>query len=302
MGTPKFAVPTLEKLNSKYHVVEVFTQPPRLSGRGMNLKKNPIQIFAEKNNLPVNIASKIKDNNIISHFKKIKADIIIVVAYGLILPEEILNIFRYGCVNGHASLLPRWRGAAPIQRSIEAGDKVTGCTSMLMEKGLDTGPILHKKKLTIKPNDNYLTIHDKLSNITSICIDETIQKIISGKITLLPQNKSKVTYANKLVKSEGLINWKENAFKIYNKIRAFKYFPGTYFYYNGAKINLIDGIPIIKKHNKKSGYIIDVNKSIKVACDRNSVFQILTIQKEGKNIMPIKDFLNGSKIKVGDFV
>lgn len=301
MGTPSFAVPTLKKLKNKYNVIQVFTQPPRLSGRGMSLNKSPIHIFSEKNNLVVDTPVTLKDYKTINYLKKLNADLFIVVAYGLILPEEILKIPKHGCINGHASLLPKWRGAAPIQRAIEAGDKITGSTSMLMEKGLDTGPILHKRTISIEIYDDFLSIHDKLSIITSICIEETIQKILSNRLTISPQNSCEATYADKLVKTDGHINWKQNAFKIFNKVRAFKKFPGTYFYYNKKRINLIDGTPISLNHKLKSGRVLSVNKTITITCDKNSIFEISSIQKEGKKIMDVKNFLNGSKIKVGDF-
>ena len=302
MGTPEFSVPTLNLLSNNYNVVGVFTQPPRPSGRGMVNIKSPVQYYAEKHNMNLFTPISLKNREIDKLLKILNPDVIIVVAYGLMLPETILSIPKYGCINGHASLLPKWRGAAPIQRAIEAGDKKTGCTTILMEKGLDTGPIFLQKNLLIKHNDDATNLFVKLSKLTAQCLDETIKLLLLNNYNLTPQNNSMSSYAYKLNKNEGHVDWKENAFNVYNKLKAYKIFPGSYFFYNNKKIKIIDGLPIKKIHNEQPGKIIEVSDKILIACSNNSLFQINTLQKAGKYKMTVREYLNGNKIIVGDLI
>ena len=300
MGTPEFAVPTLDLLNKNYDIIGVFTQPPRQSGRGMKQIKSSIQQYSEKNKLNFYTPNHLREDKIYKLLKSLNPDLIIVVAYGLLIPEIILKIPSYGCINGHASLLPKWRGAAPIQRAIEAGDKKTGCTSMLMEKGLDTGPMIHKKEIIITMEDDVIDLFKRLSLLTAECLDETIKKLIYGEIKQTPQNNSEASYANKLSKKEGLINWNNNSLNIFNKMRAFKIFPGTYFHYKNDTINIIDGFPLNKKHNANPGTILTTSDNIQIACNKNTVFQINSLKKSGKKSMTAKEFLNGNKLNVGE--
>tara|TARA_B100001057_G_C22771098_1_gene919646 strand:+ start:82 stop:1008 length:927 start_codon:yes stop_codon:yes gene_type:complete len=302
MGTPEFAVPTLDLLNKNYNLIGVFTQPPRPSGRGMKEIKSSIQQYSEKNKLNFHTPNNLKSDETFRILKNINPDLIIVVAYGLLIPDIILKIPPYGCINGHASLLPKWRGAAPIQRAIEAGDKKTGCTSMLMEKGLDTGPIILKKEIIIKHEDDVIDLFKSLSVITAECLDETIQKLISREFKQIPQNNLDASYAHKLSKEEGLINWNNNSFDIYNKMRAFKIFPGTYFNYKNDKINIIDGYPVNKKHNENPGKILTTSGNIQIACGKNTIFQINSLKKSGKKSMSAKEFLNGNNLNVGEVI
>ena len=302
MGTPEFAVPTLDLLNRNYNIIGVFTQPPRPSGRGLKKIKSSIQQYSEKNKLDFYTPNNLKKDKTSELLKNLNPDLIIVVAYGLLIPEIILKIPPYGCVNGHASLLPKWRGAAPIQRAIEAGDKKTGCTSMLMEKGLDTGPMLHKKEIIINMEDDVTNLFKRLSLLTADCLDETIKKLIYGECKQTPQNNSKASYANKLIKEEGLINWNNNSLNIFNKMRAFKIFPGTYFHYKNDTINIIDGFPLNKKHNANPGTILTTSDNIQIACNKNTVFQINSLKKSGKKSMSAKEFLNGNSLNVGEII
>ena len=300
MGTPDFAVPSLKFIEKNYNIVAVYSQPARPSGRGMRTKLSPVEKTAKELNLKTITPSTLKEDDVFLQFEKLNPDLVVVVAYGLIVPELILNIPKYGCINGHASLLPKWRGAAPIQRAIEAGEKKTGCTTMLMESGLDTGPMIYKKEVNIKKNDDVIDLYKKLSKITAECLDKTIKMLICGKINYQNQNNSVATYAHKLNKNEGLITWDLSAVQIHNKMRAFKYFPGTFFYHNQNKINIIDGIPIEKNHNEKPGTIITLSDKILIACNENTIFQINMLQKAGKNKMSVKDFLNGNNLKIGE--
>tara|TARA_B100000963_G_scaffold260710_1_gene228948 strand:+ start:227 stop:1153 length:927 start_codon:yes stop_codon:yes gene_type:complete len=302
MGTPEFSIPTLDLLNKNYNLIGVFTQPPRPSGRGMKEIKSSIQQYSEKNKLNFYTPNNLKNNDTLKLLKSLNPDLIVVVAYGLLIPEIILKIPLYGCINGHASLLPKWRGAAPIQRAIESGDKKTGCTSMLMEKGLDTGPMIHKKEIIIKMEDDVINLFKSLSLLTAECLDETIKKLISGDTKQIPQNHSKASYAHKLIKEEGLIKWNSNSLDIYNKMRAFKIFPGTYFYYKNDKINIIDGYPLNKKHNQNPGTILKTSDNIQIACSKNTVFQINVLKKSGKKSMSAKEFLNGNNLNVGELI
>ena len=302
MGTPEFAVPTLDLLYKNYNLIGIFTQPPRPSGRGMKEIKSSVQQYSEKNKLNFYTPHNLKNDDTLKLLKNLNPDLIVVVAYGLLIPEVILKIPSYGCINGHASLLPKWRGAAPIQRAIEAGDKKTGCTSMLMEKGLDTGPIIHKKEIIIKMEDDVNDLFKSLSLLTAECLDETIKKLISGDSKQTPQDNLKASYAHKLSKKEGLINWNNNSLDIYNKIRAFKIFPGTYFHYKNDKINIIDGYPLNKKHNENPGTILATSDNIQVACSKDNVFQINSLKKSGRQSMSAKEFLNGNNLNIGEVI
>jgi len=300
MGTPQFAVPILKKINQKYKINCVFTQPPSKSNRGQKFTKSSIHICAEELNLEVKTPKKIDEE--FEYLKELNLDLVVVVAYGLLIPEVILKIPSYGCINGHASLLPKWRGAAPIQRAIEAGDIKTGCTSMLMEKGLDTGPMIHKKEILIKMENDVIDLFKSLSLLTAECLHEAIQKLISGDSKQTPQNNLEASYAHKLTKEEGLINWNNNSLDIYNKMRAFKIFPGTYFYYKNDKINIIDGYPLDKTHNENPGTILTTSDNIQIACSKNTVFQINSLKKSGKKSMSAKEFLNGNNLNVGEVI
>ncbi len=299
MGTPEFAVPSLKGFNSNHDVVAVFTQSQKPAGRGMKSKKTPINLIAEKLGLPIYTPKNLSKNDVYLLLKSFNFDFIIVVAYGLILPKKILQTPKFIPINGHASLLPKWRGAAPIQRSIEAGENLTGCTAMLMEPGLDSGPILLQKKLNLLKNDDSISIHQKLSYLTADCLLQAVDKFEKGKIQPKIQNPLKVTYAKKLIKEEGLIDWKISSFKIYDKLRAFRPFPGLYTILNGIKLKIIDGIPIKLIHNQKEGTVLENKFKLIIACGNNTAFSILKIQKPGKNKLNYSEFLKGTQIEKG---
>ena len=204
MGTPDFAVPSLEKIHKEYHVLSVYTQPPKKSGRGLRTKLNPIHEISNDYNLPVKTPQNFKSLDIIEEIKNLKPDFIIVVAYGIILPKTVLDIPNFFCVNGHASDLPRWRGAAPIQRAIEAGDKTTAACAMIMEETLDTGPVIAKKKINILNKDNASSLHDKLSKLTANVLIESMDKIIQNKYKPIKQKITGITYANKITSNDFL--------------------------------------------------------------------------------------------------
>ena len=287
-------------MEKNYNIVAVYSQPARPSGRGMKTKLSPVEKNAKKLNLKTITPSTLKQEDVFLQFKKLKPDLVVVVAYGLLLPEKFLLTPKFGCINGHASLLPRWRGAAPIQRAIEAGDRKTGSCIMLMEKGMDTGPILSSKSINIHSSDTSKTLHDKLSNLTAEILVKTIKEYIDGKVVPIKQKEDGVKYAEKIVKDETIINWGLPSINIFNKVRAFNPFPSTYTFLSGVKIKIVETKLCKDSHHFEPGTIIECNNKIIVACGNKSSLEIKYLQKSGKNVMSVKDFLNGTKISIGE--
>ncbi len=305
MGTPDFAVPSLEKIHKEYHVLSVYTQPPKKSGRGLRTKLNPIHEISNNYNLPVKTPQNFKSFDIIEEIKNLKPDFIIVVAYGIILPKTVLDIPIFFCLNGHASDLPRWRGAAPIQRAIEAGDKTTAACAMIMEETLDTGPVIAKKKINILNKDNASSLHDKLSKLTANVLIESMDKIIQNKYKPIKQKITGIKYANKITSNDTLINWTQNNEEILRKLRSLSNWPGGWTYHNQNRIRIHEAKKIefsVGKENIKPGEFIGYsgNGSPIIQCGSNSFLEITQIQKEGKKKMNSQDFLRGYKINIGD--
>lgn len=305
MGTPDFAVPSLEKIHKEYHLLSVYTQPPKKSGRGLRTKLNPIHEISNDYNLPVKTPQNFKSFDIIEEIKNLKPDFIIVVAYGIILPKTVLDIPNFFCLNGHASDLPRWRGAAPIQRAIEAGDKTTAACAMIMEETLDTGPVIAKKKINILNKDTASSLHDKLSKLTANVLIESMDKIIQNKYKPIKQKITGITYANKITSNDTLINWSQNNEEILRKLRSLSNWPGGWTYHNQNRIRIHEAKKIefsVGKENIKPGEFIGYsgNGSPIIQCGSNSFLEITQIQKEGKKKMNSQDFLRGYKINIGD--
>ena len=305
MGTPDFAVPSLEKIHKEYHVLSVYTQPPKKSGRGLRTKLNPIHEISNDYNLPVKTPQNFKSFDIIEEIKNLRPDFIIVVAYGIILPKTVLDIPNFFCLNGHASDLPRWRGAAPIQRAIEAGDKTTAACAMIMEETLDTGPVIAKKKINILNKDTASSLHDKLSKLTANVLIESMDKIIQNKYKPIKQKITGITYANKITSNDTLINWSQNNEEILRKLRSLSNWPGGWTYHNQNRIRIHEAKKIefsVGKENIKPGEFIGYsgNGSPIIQCGSNSFLEITQIQKEGKKKMNSQDFLRGYKINIGD--
>ena len=300
MGTPDFAVPSLKLLAAQYNILAVYSQPPRPNGRGMKTIESPIQSTAKKLNLKTMTPHTLKSDDVFEEYKKLKPDVVVVVAYGLILPEKYLKIPKFGCVNGHASNLPRWRGAAPIQRAIEAGDTTSGSCIMIMEKGMDTGPILLSKKINIENNDTSKSLHDKLSDLTAQILEEALYKYTKG--ILLPQKQEieGIKYAHKIKKIESKIDWNLTAVEISNKVRAFYPFPGTFTNGPNGLIKIITTQSNNDVHDQPPGTILNIGKKIFVACGNKTTLEILEVQKPGKNIISALAYLNGIKLSVGD--
>ena len=296
MGTPSFSVPIMKAINNSNHkIIEVYTQPPNKKNRGLKVQNSAVHDCADKLNIPVRCPVKLDEENEINHLKRLKPDLVVVVAYGKILPKKLLNIENLTFLNVHASLLPRWRGAAPIQRAIMMGDKETGISIMKIVPELDAGPILIQSKLPISNKINYEQMSKKMSDLGAKLIIDALKLIENNKVNFTPQDETEVTYAKKIEKIESKINWNESAEKVLAKIRAFYPNPGTWFVLNGKRIKITKAIAVEK--TDKAGAIIDSNKMI-IACKKNAV-QILELKKEGKKIMQVNEFLRGNKIESG---
>ena len=300
MGTPDFSISPLKALKaSRHNIIAIYTQPPRKSGRGMKENKTPVHNFAIDQKIPVFTPVNFKEKREITFFKNLNPDIVIVSAYGLILPSEILRTPKFGCLNIHASILPRWRGAAPIQRSIMEGDKETGITFMLMDEGLDTGKIINFFSTKIDHEKNAKFLHDKLSSLASKNLVTTIDDYIMAKNKPVKQSEKGVTYAEKILKSDCRLDWKENARKLLLKIRGLNPYPGVWFYNNKNKrIKVLDAKIVKIKSDFVSGEVIG---NLIIGCGDNAL-EILTVKPEGKNIMNIKDYLRGNPFEIGEIL
>ena len=296
MGTPMFAVPILKKLyQNGYQVSVVYTQPPKKSNRGQQLNISPVQGISETLGIDVRSPSYLNGNQEeINFIKNLNADLAIVVAYGKIIPNEMLSLTKKGFINIHAELLPKWRGAAPIQRSIMNLDKETGISIMRIINELDAGPVSKNYKISISDNDNFLTLSEKLSSLASEKLLENIDDILEDKVTFYDQNNLEATYAKKILKSEGKINWNETGEKIIGKINGLNPFPGAWFIYNGERYKILKA----ELGNKKGNPGIVSNDNLEVFCKSNSL-KIVEIQREGKKLQKINEFLLGSQIKQG---
>ena len=300
MGTPMFAVPILKSLyQNGYPISNVYTQPPQKSQRGQRINKSPIQGIAETLNLDFKTPKSLKDNNEeYESFKKIEADLVVVVAYGQIIPNEFLSLSKKGFINIHASILPRWRGAAPIQRSIMNLDKETGVSIMKIAEKLDTGPVCNTYKINLENNLNAQDIGEKLSLLAAEKILDNIDDILDDKATFIEQDHSKATYASKIQKSEGEIDWTESAKNIIGKINGLYPTPGAFFIYNGERYKILKAE--IGNGIGNPGEVI--SDYLEIVCGKNQSIKITEIQRQGKKPQNIGEFMLGSQIKKGSKV
>ena len=297
MGTSKFAVPILEKISeSKLNISVVYTQPPKKSSRGMKIQKTPIHIKSELLGLPIRTPSSLKNNiDEYNFIKKKNPTIVVVISYGQIIPKEFLELSKKGFFNIHASILPKFRGAAPIQRAIMNLETETGISFMKINENLDTGPVLETYKIKIDLNLNATELEKKLSQLAAEKIIENINNIIKGKVKLKEQDHSEATYAEKINKKEGKINWNDSSKKIIGKINGLHPNPGAYFIFNGDRYKILKA-----EIGNGSGHPGEVlNDKLEIACSNNESIKVIEIQKEGKKIQEISEFLNGSKIHKG---
>ncbi|MDC0164351.1 methionyl-tRNA formyltransferase [Candidatus Pelagibacter bacterium] len=299
MGTPDFAVPILKSIyESKHKILEVYTQPPTKKNRGLKIQNSPIHDFANKLNIPVRHLISFKDDIEIKHIKTLNPDIIIVVAYGKILPEALLKIEKVLFINIHASLLPKWRGAAPIQRAIMNMDRESGVSIMKIVPKLDSGPVLLQSKIKIFEDTTYKELAEKMSKLGGKLILDAIKLIEDKKDIFIEQNESEVSYAKKIEKSECKINWNKNANEVIAKINALNSNLGSWFEINGNRVKIIQAKEI-KNKKGNPGTLLDENFTI--ACANNAV-QILKLKKEGKQQITAEEFLRGTQIKIGQLL
>ena len=300
MGTPMFAVPILKSLyQNGYPISDVYTQPPQKSQRGQRINKSPIQGIAETLNLEFRVPDSLKDNHEeFEYFKNIEADLAIVVAYGQIIPKNFLNLTKKGFINIHASILPKWRGAAPIQRSIMNLDKETGISIMKITEELDTGPVCNIYKIDLEKNLNANDISEKLSLLAAEKILDNIDDIINDKAKFIEQDHSKATYASKIQKAEGKIDWNESAQNIIGKINGLYPIPSAFFTFKGERYKILKGE--IGNSIGNPGEV--VSDYLEVACGNKQSIKIKEIQREGKKRQNINEFMLGSQIKKGSTI
>lgn len=294
MGTPDFSVPALLNLINNYNVIGVYTKEPKPQGRKMILTKSPVNITAEKFNIPVFTPKNFKKEETVEQLKNLHPDIIIVAAYGIILPQTVLDIPPLGCINIHASLLPNLRGANPIQRSILNGDSKTGITIMKMDAGMDTGDMLLKEEIEIDDNITYGDLENKMSELGAKMILEYLEK----KDSIIPQKQiDNFTLAPKLDKEESKINWQNSAGKIHNLVRGLMPSPKAYFKHNDTQIKVLKTSLINETTNQPAGTIL--TNDLQIACGNGSIIKIEELQKSGGNPLTTKAFINGYKFEIG---
>ena len=300
MGTPLFAVPILNSLYQNcYQISAVFTQPPQKSQRGQKINKSAIHVISETLHLNFRCPQTLKDNNEEYEFiKNLEADLAIVVAYGQIIPKKFLGLTKKGFINIHGSILPKWRGAAPIQRSIINLDQETGISIMKIEEELDSGPISNIYKIKLNKNENTQEISEKLSLLAAEKIADNVDEILDGKAKFFDQDHSKATYAKKLNKTEGKINWNENALNIVGKINGLFPSPGAFFNFNGERYKILKAV--IGNGSGKAGIVL--SDPLEIACSNNQSIKILEIQRQGKRPQKVNEFMLGSKIKKGSII
>ena len=296
MGTPLFSVPILKSLyQNGFSISVVYTQPPQKSKRGQKINRSPIQSFSEVLNINCRTPLYLKNNNEeYEYLKKLEADLAIVVAYGQMIPSEMLKLTKKGFINIHASLLPKWRGAAPIQRAIMNLDKLTGISIMKINENLDSGPICNSYKLNISSNDNAEDISNKLSSLAAEKILENLDDIFSEEVEFKEQEHSEATYAKKINKLEGKINWNEKSDTIIGKINGLYPNPGAWFIFKGERYKILKAT--ISEKQAAPGIVLD--EYLEISCNDKSI-KVLEIQREGKRQQKIEEFVLGSKITKG---
>ncbi|OAN52303.1 methionyl-tRNA formyltransferase [Paramagnetospirillum marisnigri] len=295
MGTPDFSVPILDSLlDAGHQVAAVYSQPPRPAGRGHKEQPSPVHAFAHGRGIPVHTPKSLKSPEEQAAFAAIGADAAVVAAYGLILPQAVLDAPRLGCLNVHASLLPRWRGAAPIQRAIMAGDAATGVTIMQMDAGLDTGAMLLSESILLLPDATATWLHDMLAAMGARLIVEALEGIEQGSLAATPQPAEGVTYAHKLAKDEGRIDWRQSAAEIERKVRALNPWPGVWFDLGAERIKVLEALLV--PQDGAPGTVLD--EHLTVACGRHAL-RPTRVQRPGKAAMSAGEMLRGHAIPKG---
>ena len=308
MGTPDFSLQFLKKIMESDEIVAIVTQGDRPTKRGHHLEYSEVKKFALKKKLVLFQPEKITDSNFVKEVKELAPDLIVVVAFGKVLSPEVLSIPRKGCLNIHFSLLPKYRGPAPVQWALLEVNFYTGVSSIFMEEEVDAGDIILQKKVSIDPEDNYLTLQDKLCEAGVVLLEETLNLIREGKVSGYPQDKSGISYAPLLKKSDGRINWNDSSGTIFNRIRALNPWPGTYIQIDGEKkVKIVEAkimtVPVEaeKRAFPKPGKIVEIRKGegFVVACGEGGLL-VTRVQPEGKPIQKAYDYLQGARLTVGD--
>lgn len=299
MGTPDFAARSLAEIAASGHeIARVYTQPPRRRGRGQSEQKTPVHQLAEILGIPVETPASFRDPEVIAGFRALDVDVAAVVAYGQILPQDALDAPEYGCLNLHASLLPRWRGAAPIQRAIMAGDTTTGVQIQQMEAGLDTGPILLSEVVPIKPEDTAASLHDRLMEAGALMWPRTLSALERGSLEAVPQSEDGVTYAHKISSEVARIDWTRPAAELANHIRGLSPFPGAWFQLASEKGPVRVKVLLAEAVSAEGEAGTALDDTLTIACGEGAV-RLIKLQREGKGAMKAEDFLRGTSIPAG---
>lgn len=304
MGTPEFAVPCLDHLLlERYQVVSVYTKPDRPAGRQRNPQPSPVKRVAQRWQLPVLQPLSLKEADALEQLAALKPDVIVVAAYGQILPQAVLDLPKYGCLNVHPSLLPRFRGASPVAAAILAGDELTGVSIMLLDSGMDTGPVLRKTQALISPQDTAGSLTDKLSLVGAQLLLEVLPLWFRGEITPQAQNNAEATYCSPLSREDGEIDWHLPALDIWRRVRAFQPWPWCYTTWRGRQLRILEAVPLPEEAGLKVGQVVALNPPREgVAfgiCSGSGVLGVLKIQLAGKQAMSAADFLRGQRQFLG---
>lgn len=297
-GTPAFAVPSLAALiNSQHHVIAVYTQPDRPAGRGQKLTASPVKIVAEQHGVPVYQPASLRDEASQQMLKVLAPDVMVVVAYGLLLPQVVLDIPRFGCINVHPSLLPRWRGAAPIQRTILAGDKQTGVATMQLDSGMDTGPLLLLEETEVLPLETSGQLHDRLSVMGASLLIKTLDGLANGTLTPTSQSEIGVTHAAKITKAEARLDWRQSAWELQHRVCGYNPMPVAYTTYNKQGLRIWDAECISESAvDAAPGTVVALSKAGIDVATGLGVLRLLKIQLPGKKPMTAAEFLNREQV------
>jgi methionyl-tRNA formyltransferase len=296
-GTPEFAATTLRALlTTEHRICAVYTQPDRPAGRGRKLTPSAVKQLALERGITVLQPPTLKEEQQQQVLRDFNADIMVVVAYGLLLPQAVLDAPKYGCINVHASLLPRWRGAAPIQRAISSGDTETGVTIMQMDKGLDTGAMLHKVSTPISDEDTSQSLHDRLAELGASALIETLNQLVAGRLVPVPQDNTKATYAEKIQKSEALIDWRNPARVIHRQIRAFNPWPVAQTILNGNTLRIWQAEVLPDNTSALAGTVIEASKNGVDVATGDGVIRLVTLQLPGARPLAAVDFINAQNL------